>query len=166
MQVVRQVPEGFEAVVQRVRAPSSFTISTILSTADDPAQSIHRWESRVKVDEEQAGDNVAENIDLAVLEKYLCDGELVRHLDLQSGRLTTYELARKEAINHLRVKQTWMATDAADPMDLSPLGKFKRWQKRQEQLQRRQDDEAKERSASTVASPVTARVSAGTSLLR
>ena len=58
-------------------------------------------------------------------QKYLSDGELARHLNLQSGRLTTYEMARKEAINHLRANQTWMATSTADPMDLSPLGKGK-----------------------------------------
>ena len=68
---------------------------------------------------------MAENIKLAVLQKYLCDGELARHLNLQSGRLTTHELARKEAINCLRAKQTWMATGTADPMDLSPLGNGK-----------------------------------------
>ena len=28
----------------------------------------------------------------------MCDGELARHLNLQSARLTTYDLARKEAI--------------------------------------------------------------------
>ena len=75
--------------------------------------------------EEQSGDNVSENIKLAVLQKYLCDGELARHLNLLSARLTTYDLARKEAINHLRAKQTWTASGGSDPMDLSPLGKGK-----------------------------------------
>ena len=72
---------------------------------------------------------MSENIKLAVVQKYLCDGELARHLNLQSGRLTTYELARKEAINYLRAKQTW-TLGTADPMDLSPLGKGKggNWQ--------------------------------------
>ena len=41
-----------------------------------------------------------------------------------SGRLTTHELARKEAINYLRAKQTW-TPGTADPMDLPPLGKGK-----------------------------------------
>ena len=54
---------------------------------------------------------------MAVLQKYLCDGELACHLNLQSGRLTTFELARKEAINCLRAKQTW-THGTADPMDL------------------------------------------------
>ena len=33
---------------------------------------------------------------LAVLQKYLCDGELALHLNLQSARLATYDLAREE----------------------------------------------------------------------
>ena len=53
----------------------------------------------MKVYEEQSGDKVSENIKLAIL-----DGELVRHLNLQSSRLTTYDLARKEAINYLRAQ--------------------------------------------------------------
>ena len=77
----------------------------------------------MKVYEEQKGDRVSENIKLAVLQKYLCDGELARHLYLQSARLTTYDLARKEAINLLRAEQTWTASGSSDPMDLSPLGK-------------------------------------------
>ena len=68
---------------------------------------------------------VSENIKLAVLQKYLCDGELARHLNLQSSRLTTYDLARKEAINYLPAKETWTAPGGSDPMDLSPLGKGK-----------------------------------------
>ena len=75
--------------------------------------------------EEQSGDKVSENIKLAVPQKYLCDGELARHLNLQSSRLTTYDLARKEAIYYLRAKQTWTAPGGSDPMDLSPLGKVK-----------------------------------------
>ena len=68
--------------------------------------------------EEQSGDKVSDNIRLAVLKKYLCDGELARHLSLQSARLTTYDLARKEAIKYLRAKQTWTASGGSDPMDL------------------------------------------------
>ena len=74
---------------------------------------------------EQSGDRVSENIKLAVLQKYLCDGELARHLNLQSSRLTTYDLVRKEAINCLRAKHTWAASGSSDPMDWSPLGKGK-----------------------------------------
>ena len=121
LQVVRRVPEGFgfeawkqlcKEIEPRLRSRFQGILQPILSTAttDDPVQAIYQWESRVKVYEEQSGDNVAENINLAVLQKYLCDGELARHLNLQSVRLTTYELARKEAINNLRAKQTWMAT--------------------------------------------------------
>ena len=57
--------------------------------------------------------------------QHLCDGELARRLNLQSARLTMYDLARKEAINYLRAKQTWTASGSSDPMDLSPLGKGK-----------------------------------------
>ena len=105
LQVVRRVPEGF-----------GFRRAV---------QTIYQWESRVKVYEEQSGDKVSENIKFAVLRKYLCDGELARHLNLQSSRLTTYDLARKEAINYLRAKKTWTAPGGSDPMDLSPLGKGK-----------------------------------------
>ena len=136
LQVVRRVPEGFgfEAWKQlcrkfEPRLPSRFQgmLQALLSPTrvDDPVQTIYQWESRVKVYEEQSGDKVSENIKLAVLQKYLCDGELARHLNLQSGRLTTYDLARKEAINCLRAKQTWTALGGSDPMDLSPLGKGK-----------------------------------------
>ena len=90
---------------------------------DDPVQTIYQWKSRVNVYEEQSGDKVSENIKLAVLHMYLCDGELARHLNLEPSRLTTYDLARKEAINYLRAKQTWTAPRGSDPMDLSPLGK-------------------------------------------
>ena len=117
--MVRRVPEGFgfEAWKQlcrefEPRLPSRFQgmLQALLapSRVDDPVQTFHQWESRVKVNEEQSGDKVSENIGLAVLQKYLCDGELARHLNLQSSRLTTYDLARKEAIN-FRAKQTWTA---------------------------------------------------------
>ena len=89
---------------------------------DDPVQTIYQCESTVKVYEEQSGDRVSESITLAVLQKFLCDGELARHLNLQSGRPTTFDLARMEAINHLRAKQTWTASGGSDPMNLSPLG--------------------------------------------
>ena len=136
LQVVRRVPEGFGFEAWKLmcrefelRLPSPFQgmLQALLSPTrmDDPVQTIQQRESRVKVYEEQSGDKVSENIRLAVLQKYLCDGELARHLNLQSARLTTYALARKEAINHLRAKQTWTARGGSDPMDLSPLGKGK-----------------------------------------
>ena len=56
----------------------------------------------MKVYEEQSGDKVSENNKLAVLQKCLCDCEIAPHLNLQSARLAAYDLARKEAINHLR----------------------------------------------------------------
>ena len=136
LQVVRRVPEGFgfEAWKQlcrefEPRLPSRFRgmLQALLSPTrmDDPVQTICQWESRVKVCEEKSGDKVPENTKLAVLEKYLCDGELAQHSNLQSSRLTTHDLARKEATNHLRAKQTWTASGSSDPMDLSPLGKGK-----------------------------------------
>ena len=120
-----------ETAVQGVRAPSSVTIprnapSTLVANEnDDPVQTIYQWESRVKVHKKQSGDKVSENIKLAVLQKFLCDGELARHLNLQPARLTTHYLARKKAINNLRAKQTWTASGSSDPMDLSLLGKGK-----------------------------------------
>ena len=41
---------------------------------------------QVKVYEEHSGDKVSENIKLAVWQKYLCNGELARHLNLQLVR--------------------------------------------------------------------------------
>ena len=136
LQVVRRVPEGFgfEAWKQlcrefEPRLPSRFQgmLQALLAPKrmNDPMQTIYQWKSRVKFHEEQSGDKVSENIKLAVPQKYLCDGELARHLNLQSARLTTYDLARKETINYLRAKQTWTASGGSDPMDLSPLGKGK-----------------------------------------
>ena len=68
----------------------------------------------MKVCEEQSGEKVSENIKLAVLQEYLCDGELARHLNLQSSRLTTYGPARKEATpeprrrgRRLEVRMPW-----------------------------------------------------------
>ena len=95
LQVARRVPEGFgfEARKQlcrefEPRLPSRFRgmLQALLSPTrmDDPVQTIYQWESRVKVCEEKSGDKVSENIKLAVLEKYLCDGELARHSNLQS----------------------------------------------------------------------------------
>ena len=106
LQVVRRVPEGFgfEAWKQlcrefEPRLPSRCQgmLQALLAPTrvDDPVQTICQWKSSVKVYEEQSGDKVSENIKLAVLQKYLCDGELARHLDLQSSHLTTYDLARK-----------------------------------------------------------------------
>ena len=136
LQVVRRVPAwfGFEAWKQlcrefEPRLPSRFQgmLQALLSPTrmDDRVQTVCQWESRVKVHEEQSGDKVSENIKLAVLQKYLCDGELAHQLNVQSARLTTYSLARKETINYLRAKQTWTASGSSDPMDLSPLGKGK-----------------------------------------
>ena len=133
---------------------------------DDPVQTIHQWESRVKVYEEQSGDRVSENIKLAVLQKYLCDGELARHLNLQSGRLTTYDLAHKEAINYLRAQQTWTASGSSDPMDLSPLGKGKGGKKGKGKGKGKGDKSAKPKGASTAVSRATTRASAGTPQLR
>ena len=109
-----RLPSRFQGMLQALLSPTKM---------DDPVQTIYQWQSRVKVHEEQSGDTVAENIKLAVLQKYPCDGELARHFNRQSARLTTYDLARKEATNHLHAKQTWTASGSSDPVDLSPLGK-------------------------------------------
>ena len=106
---------------------------------------------------------MTENIKLAVLQKYLCDGELARHLNLQSSRLTTYDLARVEAINYLRAKQTWTASGTSDPMDLSPLGKGKA--ARRAKARAKATSPRDRRSGSTTGSPATTRTSAETSQL-
>ena len=90
-----RLPSRFQAMLQAILSPT---------TTDGHVQTIRQWESRVRVYEEQSGDNVAENIKQALLQKCLCDGELVRHLNLQSGPLPTCEVARKETISYLRAK--------------------------------------------------------------
>ena len=50
-----------------------------------------QWQGLVKAHEEQSGDSVSQNVKLAVLQRQLYDGELARHLNMQSARLTTYE---------------------------------------------------------------------------
>ena len=131
---------------------------------DDPVQTICQCESRVKFYEEQSGDRASENIKFAVLQKYLCDGELVRHLNLQSGRLTTYDLARKEAINYLRAEQTWTASGSSDPMDLSPLSKVNSGKKAQGKG--KGDKSAKPKVLLLREAQPQQRASAGTSQLR
>ena len=129
---------------------------------DDPVHTIFKWESRVKVYEEQSGDRVSENIKLAILQKYLCDGELARHLNLQSARLTTYDLARKEAINYLRRKTgVWKLGFHGTS---SPLGKGKGGKKGKGKG--KGDKSAKPKECFHCGKPpATTRTSAGTSQL-
>ena len=97
----------------------------------------------MEVYEEQSGDKVSENIRLAVMQKYLCDGELARHWNKQSARLTTYDLPRKKAINH------------------SARAKAARRAKARAKV----TSQRNRRSASTAGSPATTRTSAETSQL-
>ena len=92
LQVVQGVPEGFgfgrwKQLCREFEPclPSRFQgmLQALLSPTrmDDLVQTIYQRDSRVKVYEEQSGDRVSENIKLAVLQKYLCDGELALPLE-------------------------------------------------------------------------------------
>ena len=74
-----------------------------LRGSKDCCRHLYQWESRVKVYEEQSGDQVGEH--QVGSRRSTFDVEFARHLNLQSGRLTTCKLARKEAINYICAKQ-------------------------------------------------------------
>ena len=52
-----RLPSRFQGMLQAILSPT---------TTDDHVQTINQWESRVKIFEEQSGDNVAVNIKVAV----------------------------------------------------------------------------------------------------
>ncbi|CAK0826802.1 unnamed protein product [Prorocentrum cordatum] len=86
----------------------------------DAVENMYAWERKLKQYEEQSGDTLADTIKLATLNsKKLLEGNMRTHLNLQAGRLQTYEVARNEAISYLRA--TANQEQEPVPMDLSPL---------------------------------------------
>ena len=112
---------SLEAALQGVRASPPLRNSKACCRRSCPRRRLPTW-CRQSISGKARAIPARNSRETTCRQKYLHDGELARHLNLQSGRLTTYDLARKEAINCLRVKQRWMAPGTADPMDLSPLG--------------------------------------------
>ena len=132
LSIVQRVREGYGAEAWRMmcrefepRLPSRFQgmLQSILMPArSQSVESIYNWEQKVRQYEEQSGDTISSTIKTAVLTTSLVDADLQRHLNLQAGRLTTSEAARKEAVDYLRTKAPWTEDD---PMDLGALPKGK-----------------------------------------
>ena len=75
-----------------------------------------RTDSSVRENQRLSGDRTSENVELAVLQRYLCNGEPARQPDLQSGSPTmTCDLACDEIAEHIRA-----ASGPAERADLSP----------------------------------------------
>merc|ERR1712194_547342 len=112
LSIVQRVREGFGAEVWRMmcrefepRLPSRFQgmLQSILTPAKSVSvEVVYNWEQKVRQYEEQSGDTISSTIKTSVLTTSLVDADLQRHLNLQVGRLTTYEAARKEAVDYLR----------------------------------------------------------------
>jgi hypothetical protein len=96
------------------------------SLTDDGIQSIYEWERAVRRYEEQSGDVFPESIKVAILGTKLSDSRLRAHMNLNATRLSTYGLARKEAVDYLRAKRTWNEKDSAMEVDAITEGKGKK----------------------------------------
>ena len=71
-----------------------------------------------------SGDRTSENVELAVLQKYLCNGELAHRPDLQSGSpMTMCNLARDETTKLIKAGQTRAVSEVVERTDLSPRSK-------------------------------------------
>ena len=113
--------QDLEAAVQRVRAPSSITIpkhapSPPVNDGERTTQCRQsiKGKAQSKLTRSSRETVCRRTSSWRSLQRHMCDGEPARHLNLQSGRLATYVLNRKEAVNFLRAKQTWIATGTAD----------------------------------------------------
>ena len=81
---------------------------------DSPAREIRRL----------SGDRTSENVELTVLQRYLCNGELAHRPDLQSGSpMAMCNLARDETTKLIKAGQTRAASEVVERTDLSPRGK-------------------------------------------
>ena len=66
-----------------------------------------RTDSPVRTIQQQSGDTASENVELAVLHKCLCDGELTQQPDLQSGSPKMMcDLACDRITENIRAGQT------------------------------------------------------------
>ena len=74
--------------------------------------------------QQQSGDRTSENVELAVLQRCLRDGELTHQPDLQPGSpMMMCDLACEKITKHIRAGQTRAVPGAAERADLSPRGK-------------------------------------------
>ncbi|CAK0901850.1 unnamed protein product [Prorocentrum cordatum] len=130
LSVVQRAPEGWGIEAWRQlciefepKLPSRFQgmLQQLLDPVRGPdaVENIYAWERKLKQYEEQSGDTMADTIKLATLNSKLLEGNLRTHLNLQAGRLQTYEAARNEAISYLRA--TASQEQEPVPMDLSPV---------------------------------------------
>ena len=79
---------GFEAWKQLCREFDPWVSSQLQWMLQAPLPPT-RTDSPVRTIQQQSGDRTSENVELAVLKKCLCDGELTHQPDLQSGSPTT-----------------------------------------------------------------------------
>ena len=83
-----------------------------------------RSDSPVREIQRLSGDRTSENVELAVLQRYLCNGELTHRPDLQSGILTTMRnLACDETTELTKAGRTRAVSGVVERTDLSPRGK-------------------------------------------
>ena len=78
-------------------------------------------------------DRTSEDVELAVLQRYLCDGELAHQPYLQSGSpTTTRNLACDETTELIKAGQTRAVSGVVERVDLSPRGKGEGGEKSQD----------------------------------
>ncbi|CAK0826196.1 unnamed protein product [Prorocentrum cordatum] len=105
-----ELPSRFQGMLQQLLDPVR---------GSDAVENIYAWGRNLKQYEEQSGDTMTDTIKLATLNSKLLEGNLRTHLNLQAGRLQTFEAARNEAISYLR--STARQEQEPVPMDLSPV---------------------------------------------
>ena len=83
-----------------------------------------RTDSSVRENQRLSDDRTSENVELAVLQSYLCNGEPARQPGLQSGSpMTMCNLARDETTKLIKAGQTSAVSEVVERTDLSPRGK-------------------------------------------
>ena len=109
---------GFEAWTQLCREFEHWVSSRFQLKLQAPLP-FTRTDSSVREIQRLPGDRTSENVEVAVLQRNLCDGELGHQSDLQSGSPTMMcDLARDEITEHVRA-----VPGVAERADLSPRGK-------------------------------------------
>ena len=93
-----------------------------------------RTDSPVREIQRLSGDRTSENVELAVLQRYLCNGELAHRPDLQSGSPTTMcNLACDGTTELTKAGQTRAVSGVVARADLSPRGKGESGKKSQDE---------------------------------
>ena len=104
-----------------------------------------RTDSSVREIRRLSGDRTSEDVELAVLQRYLCNGKLAHQPDLQSRSPTMMcNLVCDETIELIKAGQTRAVSGVVERTDLSPRGKGEGGKKSQDGVQRCQDGEAEE----------------------